>query len=545
MAQRLHRLRRSLRPATLLAALVCVAAPFAWEAVLPQHEGVPRAVVLGTLPAGPGARLELPGWQVEAKLVGHAAMGVGVRAELLYAFDWEEAGRYTLYGVAAFDDVAPVELSVNGEKVAAYAFARDTGSRRRFERERIATGVELLRGRNQVKVAGEWAMQRAFVLELRRETGLSPLRALAIALATAFLLALRAALVRRRPLSPGAHLTATAAFFALFVLLPPVAFALRDGAAIADLDRADRRKGERLRELELYLASELHAGTRDAWRVAVLGDSTHFWPRPRDERMLPSLRRALDERGAGDVAVYGVSAGAFSSYDFYLLLCRLVDDPPDLVIVPVNLRSFSEKWHRLRDHDFARIERYLPLSELPFAHGLTLGPRILRWDALLRVHLDAWLFDGEAGAFLRGAARRLHAERDRLLAGLAPGPALAAAPEPPDWPVVVTRDDPTLEPFRRLNALAARRGIPVLYYTVQVHEQAQAARGVDLKLREHYALIGREIGRDPGVTYLDLSSENPAWMFQDEYEHLSREGMEAVAGRLADAVLRLRARARP
>lgn len=104
----------------------------------------------------------------------------------------------------------------------------------------------------------------------------------------------------------------------------------------------------------------------------------------------------------------------------------------------------------------------------------------------------------------------------------------------------MTPDNPTLQPFRLLNSLAARHGIAVLYYTVQANERAQAAHGIDLALRRNYALIGREIGRSPGVSFLDLSASNPPWMFSDEHEHLSREGIRAVAGRLADAILEQR-----
>lgn len=32
-------------------------------------------------------------------------------------------------------------------------------------------------------------------------------------------------------------------------------------------------------------------------------------------------------------------------------------------------------------------------------------PLVLLADALLRVHLDLWLFDGDLGAFLRGLER--------------------------------------------------------------------------------------------------------------------------------------------
>lgn len=530
--------RALLRPGFLLALALCALFPLGWDALLPHHEGVPIAVTL--TPFEPALGVPLPAWRIEAQVVSRVVDGVN--AQLVYDFPLERAGRYTLYGISSFDEVAPLALSVNDRPIAAMAFARDTGSRLSdFERRRIATGVRLRRGRNHVTLEGAWVLQRRFALELQREAPLPPLRYLGLFAAAALALLLRVAVLRhasRWSPSPGRQLAASAACFLLFLLAPLAVAALHGVRGFADLDQADRRKRVRLAELEAYLASDDYARTRGAYRVAVLGDSTHFWPLPKRQRMLPTLRSALAERGAGDIAVYGISAGAFSGYDFYLLLNRLVDDPPDLVVAPVNLRSFSPQWNALLDHDFPRIEAYLRLSELPRALGLSVGTRMLRWDTLLLVHLDLWLFDGDLGAFLRGLGRWLHAERDRILADLAPpgeaaaGPASASA-----WPQQVTPDNPTLQPFRLLNSLAARHGIAVLYYTVQANERAQAAHGVDLSLRRNYALIGREIGRAPGVEFLDLSASNPPWMFSDEHEHLSREGIRAVAGRLADAIV--------
>ena len=296
-----------------------------------------------------------------------------------------------------------------------------------------------------------------------------------------------------------------------------------------------------LAQFEEQLASPSYAET-SAFRVALLGDSTHFTFLSRDERMPRAVEHALAERTDDDFSLVAISAGAFSSYDYYLLLCRLVEDPPDLLVVPVNLRSFGSHWQAIREHDFPRMEAYLPLAELLRGHGLEYGTRFLRWDRLLRVRLDVALFDGNVHAFFRGTQRWVQRERERILRG---GTPVARAERPYIWPAEVTSESAPLEAFRRLNDLAARHDVPVLYYTLQANERAQAAKGVDLQLQRHYAFIRGEIGEDPGVTYLDLSDHNPPWMFGDDHEHLTPPGARAVAERLADAIIAHRDGATP
>ena len=65
--------------------------------------------------------------------------------------------------------------------------------------------------------------------------------------------------------------------------------------------------------------------------------------------------------------------------------------------------------------------------------------------------------------------------------------------------------------LERIGQLTARHEIRVLYYSVQTNVRA-----------------------------LDLSHDNSEWMFTDSGDHLSEEGMEAVAGRFASSVLALR-----
>lgn len=533
-------------PGVLLAALLCLGFPLLVDAWLPRHEGEPVAV---SLSAARGLRnAPLPKQRIQAKQV--LSRTDGERARVEYEFAWKEPGRYTLYGISSFSEAFPLALELNDETLSAMAFFRRSASRRDFERHRIAAGAKLRAGTNRLALEGQSAHGRIAAVLLRRELPLGPLRFLMLAACAAVPLVVRAALVRRRRITPGRRLAITLVTTGLALAAPVVAAAVHDGRAIADLDQADRRKRARLAEFEQYLASPEHGQARaQGFSVCVLGDSTHFWPRPRDERMLPTLRAALPP--GHPIEVYGISAGAFSAYDYYLLMNRLVDEAPDLVVVPVNLRSFSTWWSRIREHDLPRIERYLRLDELPHAHGLEVGDRQIRWDALALVHLDGLLFDGDAGALLRGGARYLHAERDRVLGSL--GEQLGWRPpemlrrqqrrfgwnvdDSSEWPERVRRDHPMLEPYRLLNRLATEHRMPVLYYSVQANEQAQAKLGVRLDLRHNYQVIAQEIGRDPIVTFLDLSNENPPWMFADDSDHLSREGMQHVAKRLARAIV--------
>ena len=122
-------------------------------------------------------------------------------------------------------------------------------------------------------------------------------------------------------------------------------------------------KAENQRALESYLESEDHRGARrEKFSVFVMGDSTHYWSLQPQDYMVPVLERAIAAKGVEDIAIYGVSGGALNAFDFYLVLNRIVHEKPDVVVVPVGMRSFSEFWLEVQSNAHPPLRRKYPRS---------------------------------------------------------------------------------------------------------------------------------------------------------------------------------------
>jgi hypothetical protein len=536
------------RPGTWLAVFVCLSFPWIWNAWLPEHVGDPITVVLN--PPRPADALTLPAEHERARRLERDPGEKGGRPRsATWELTVEQPGSYSLFGLSSHEESRPLELWIDEAKVSAMAFFHNTGSLRGdFERHRIATGLPLGAGTHTLKLAGNHLFRRTLVVELQREAPLRALRFAALAVLAALLLGLRAALVARISLAPGARLAISLAFALALPGLPLALLAASSGRAFAAIDHREFDKRGRLSALETYLASDEHRKRGDRYSVALLGDSTHFWPLEPHQHMLPSVERALPAAERERVELYGISAAAFGAYDYYHLTNRLVVERPDLIVVPVNLRALSSWWAQLHYHDFRPIERYLRANELLHVHGIAVGPREIDWAGWLLVRADAWL-GGRIAPFLRGVGRYARTEAASTAEAL--GPAWLARPAPEaararlapassPWPSQISADDPNLRLLRRIGSLAERHGVRVLFYTVQTNTKALARTGVRLGLARRFAEIEALIAPSPNVSFLQLAGDDPEWMFADEGDHLSPRGVEAVAGNLAAAILRLR-----
>lgn len=522
-----------------LSLALCLLFPPLWNSLLPHPLGEPITVVL--TPPHPDDALELPADRIEARRLPSSREQQAPSRS--FAFELDRAGRYSIYGISSHVSSSPLVLQIDGARISKRAFDADTGSRHgNFERQRIATGVDLQRGRHRVQLQGPHLSVRTFVLALQREAPLGPLRYLGLAAVAGLLLAVRSWLARTR-LSPRARLAAVA----VFAVAPPGLALLGVwkvcGPALVSANPSDVGKLERLAELESDLDSVAHRDPGIRYSVAVLGDSTHFFSLDPRNGMRPSLERALRPSERERIDIYGVAARAFSAFDYYLLVNRLVDARPDLVVIPVNARSFGEEWIASAAHEFTPIERYLRIDELRAAPDEPVGRRELGWERVLIRRLDEALAGGRISLLLRGLRRHLRAEL--LLAAENTFPLHLFHPLPsqplPIWPIAIAPDHPMLAYFRAINRLAARHGIEVLYYTVQTNLEAVAESGSPPDLQGLYASVEREIAHAPGIHFLDLAGSNPRWMFSDASEHLNERGMRMVSQRIARRISELAA----
>lgn len=307
----------------------------------------------------------------------------------------------------------------------------------------------------------------------------------------------------------------------------------------------------RLNGFEAYLASPEHEHALEKpFTVCVFGDSSHFYKLPVESWMVPTLQRELASRGIDDIAVYGTAFTALTAWDYYLLLNRVVEYEPDLLILPVQLGSFSRAWLTRRAWHFPTLHRYLLASELVHAYGISVAGRSFHWEQLALQRLDYALFDGKAGPFFGGIRYlwnlgRAGAELSIGNALMGDWPPLSDAVDtPPTWQQMdsdIREDHELFSAFDRINRLAAERRISILYYTGQVNAASFARLGIELRLKENYDRIARRLRTGPGIHVLELSSENPEDAFSDESFHYNEVGIARAASRLVDAILEIRA----
>jgi hypothetical protein len=549
-----ERIERIARPGAMVALILCLLFPLAWNWLFPSFEGDVTNVQLTMV--RPDDEIEVPEPSIRAV---RKAFKRRQKEELLaYAFPLERAGRYSVYGISSNRSARPIDLRVNGRIVSATAFYQKTGSMRHdFEKHLIARAVPFVAGENVVAIVGSRAMNRTVFLTLRREVPLGGLRYVALFLAAALVLAARRFAVVRFALPSRAHLAVAVLLYATGLFgLPAALFALSDGHLVP-LGEKDPIKTHRLRYLEDYLRSEDHRRAKEEkFTVFVMGDSTHYWSLPRIHWMVPELQRALPEDVKDDIAIYGLAGGALNAFDFYLLLNRIVREEPDVVVIPVGLRSFSEFWLHDEGYRFHGMDHYLLASEIPRSWNLSVAGRKIQLVGWMLRRLDASLFDGRAAHLLRGAKVFFENESERIedrieetaLASWEPVPAeleLAMIPNYPRWNTDIARDHPLLEAYALINDLAARRGTLVLYYTEQINVEAQREKGRDLRIRENFAVIERAIAGGPNVHFLMLSDRNPPEMFSDDVDHMTPEGIASVAAAIVREIAALERAKRP
>ncbi len=173
-----------------------------------------------------------------------------------------------------------------------------------------------------------------------------------------------------------------------------------------------------LRNMETFVARlALHRERPLIFRAAFLGDSTVV--------SYPSRARVPDRlqehysmpRGLGRIVeVHSLGAVGLSSFEFYFFADRIIEAKPDVVIMPVNLTTTSDRWRMLRSQE---LSAWLPPERIPEA--LTLP---LHWIGLTTDQLLAYVTLEHLGGFDRWlrhrvAQTRVGATRDALVELLA------------------------------------------------------------------------------------------------------------------------------
>jgi hypothetical protein len=197
------------------------------------------------------------------------------------------------------------------------------------------------------------------------------------------------------------------------------------------------------------------------------------------------------------------------------------------------------------------MEHFVGPAEFFRARNLAVEGRELATVAWGLRKIDAACCRGKVEDFLRGVRTYFYAEKERIEREIQQTVFTAWVPVPPElqpgamaresaWNSHIASDHPLFEAFRLLNDLAARHGIPLLYYTEQVNVTAQRDKGNDVRIVENFETLEREITGGPNVHYLKLIDRNPPEMFSDAVDHLEPESIDALAGILAREIRAIR-----
>lgn len=533
--------------------VACLAFPLGWNALFPKLKDAEIHFTLTD--SSPRIATHNPVIEGSMQVVDEGTIPsiFGITEYLTFEFIIEHAGKYSIFG-ASLPTLSPaLELSVNDDLISNLAFyVGSTLESGGLKAHRIATQVHFDSGPNSVYIEGTNVSDRTLFLVLREELPLTFGRFAVLFVLISALYVMLLSLPMPDADTPAKRVAFTLGTLSVLgIIVPAILLSILSADRLDNLGTLNPDLKRALDGFEDTLESDEHRErTKRTWNIAIFGDSTHFMYLAPDQRMIPSLQRAMPEEMRENTYIYGVSTGAFSAVDFYFLLNRIVPYEPDLIVLPANQRWFSEQ--RMYGTDFLdayRLEGYARFSEFPRLLPLTVGDREFGLRQMLFYRMDWGPINRPADTGIGSkvwARRRMefleHTLREKLPGRYPPIPfhlGTRAGPYYRDWDDAISEDHDLFKMYRLINQLAKKHGIAVLYYSVNQNVEAQASQGIDLKLAENTDVIRRNVTNDSHVYFLDLAKSNPLRIFADANDHLTPEGMAGVSGRLAEAAARI------
>lgn len=283
--------------------------------------------------------------------------------------------------------------------------------------------------------------------------------------------------------------------------------------------------------------------SKEPYSIIVLGDSTHYHNLEPREEFLSLLKNALHEELRSKISMRGLRHQGFDAFDYYFLLNWLVDHEPNMIIIPINLRTFGPLWTETDRTGFPVLERYIRWREIPRASYLSYSSRIIRWDLLAMRKLDFAITNRKGIQFFRGIKLQFDDRLAQFESRFEMRYRDSGSYIPDTWldrkeqffathskiyAKSIPIDHPMIRAFRAINRLMHEHGVQVVYYSVEL-----ARKDVDQEL--HYELIRNILVQDPNVRFVDtLGLVNKSHFMQGE--HLTPEGINLLTRYLAPEI---------
>ena len=312
-------------------------------------------------------------------------------------------------------------------------------------------------------------------------------------------------------------------------------------------------------------------------KIVCFGDSNYFYPPHHSPKAgeegtyLPTFLH--EELSASEqLSDVVISQRAFASagmFDYYCMVYEAMKFSPDLILIPINWRSFginewdlfgmdmmeSSKWYHPELSALVPFRNELsPGQEDPIrANGITLTKRMeykLSLYALYPIGMKAWALENAKSLF---AAARENLDSSAFAAqetvAFPPdAPTLKnASPEPIaavsnreltiDFPMTVESSNLTYRSMSPLAHIASKRDTKILFFIWPLDQEyfEQVGHLDRSSLEESKKLIASAVDEE-NIYFLDLSNMLGHEDFFDQYGHCGVEGRRKVAKALAPKI---------
>ena len=285
-----------------------------------------------------------------------------------------------------------------------------------------------------------------------------------------------------------------------------------------------------LRWLEPHLA-DLHRARKHHISTVFFGSSVNGHHAPDDEHPSASISSLVEDEIQEKMLV--IAQGSFDGDRFldYIRYAQQIEYQPTVLIVPVNLRTFSITMYRRPEYQFVREQLMLNHNPLWIQFLTVFGYQFSDWGQA--DYLQApYYFDGIRRTI--GENEVLFAT-DQLKLGFIN-----------HYEYDLTRQHPVLRALEELGKTSTRAGATVIYYLTPIDsETGEAIRGETFVRATTAASELLRQSLEPHGVWVDMLRDLPPSQFDYHgrpNEHLNERGRRHVASRLAGIIRKMEAK---
>jgi hypothetical protein len=261
--------------------------------------------------------------------------------------------------------------------------------------------------------------------------------------------------------------------------------------------------------------------------VLIFGDSSNWYTAETD-----TDKRSISRMVKDLIPQYRIKSITHAAYHLgvYAALCEYIvrqKKHPRVIIIPINLRSFSPEWDKEPHYQFAKEKTVLE-GGLPLAFYQPLRVLKYKFDTLTRKeYLDTPVFNGHEKI---GTIKQMKSKKNQFIL---------------KYMYALSRKHRKIKSLGKIPQLLSRHNITTLFYLTPIDRESgelylpnQFTRRVKKNITLIDSLL-KESGRDCYLADLSLSLKSRYFAWQKKgsvNEHLNQEGRRFVAEKLAETL---------